>query len=98
MQGKKLGFPCFLSSRFIKKNNRKISNYYIMLKKTTFSEKSYLGLHEIFLIDKDPSYWSIALQMEHCFFFCNIIKSKMGILNLIQKIYFIQKTLTKNIF
>ena len=36
-------------------------------------------------------------QMEHCFF-CNNIKSKMEILNLIQKIYFNQKTLTKNIF
>ena len=34
--------------------------------------------------------------MEHCF--NNNIKSKMGILNLIRKIYFNQKTLTKNIF
>ena len=31
-------------------------------------------------------------------FFGNIIKSKMGISNLIRKIYFDQKTLTKNIF
>ena len=31
-------------------------------------------------------------------FFGNNIKSKMGILNLIRKIYFNQKTLTKNIF
>ena len=31
-------------------------------------------------------------------FFGNNIKSKMGILNLIRKIYFSQKTLTKNIF
>ena len=35
--------------------------------------------------------------MEHCFF-GNNIKSKTGILNLIRKIYFNQKTLTKNIF
>ena len=35
--------------------------------------------------------------MEHCFF-GNNIKSKIGILNLIRKIYFNQKTLTKNIF
>ena len=42
-------------------------------------------------------YWSIALQMEHCFF-GNNIKYKMGILNLIRKIYFNQKTLTKNNF
>ena len=35
--------------------------------------------------------------MEHCFF-GNNIKSKMGILNLIRKIYLNQKTLTKNIF
>ena len=35
--------------------------------------------------------------MEH-FFFCNNIKSKMGILNLIRKINFKQKTLAKNIF
>ena len=35
--------------------------------------------------------------MEHCFF-CNDIKSKMGILNLIRNIYFNQKTLTKIIF
>ena len=35
--------------------------------------------------------------MEHCFF-GNYIKSKMGILNLIRKIYFNRKTLTKNIF
>ena len=31
-------------------------------------------------------------------FFCNNIKSKMGILNLIRKMYFNPKTLTKNIF
>ena len=31
-------------------------------------------------------------------FFSNNIKSKMGILNLIRKIYFNEKTLTKNIF
>ena len=31
-------------------------------------------------------------------FFGNNIKPKMGILNLIRKIYFNQKTLTKNIF
>ena len=31
-------------------------------------------------------------------FIGNNIKSKMGILNLIRKIYFSQKTLTKNIF
>ena len=31
-------------------------------------------------------------------FFGNNIKSKMGILNLIRKIYFKQKTLSKNIF
>ena len=31
-------------------------------------------------------------------FFGNSIKSKMGTLNLIRKIYFNQKTLTKNIF
>ena len=42
------------------------------------------------------SYWSIALQ--GTLFFGNIIKSKMGILNLIRKIYFNQKTLTKNMF
>ena len=42
-------------------------------------------------------YWSIALQMEHCFFFGTNIKSKMGILNLIRKIYFNQKTLNKDI-
>ena len=35
--------------------------------------------------------------MEHCFFGDNI-KSKMGILNLIRKIYLNQKTLTKAIF
>ena len=35
--------------------------------------------------------------MEHCFF-RNNIKSKMEILNLIRKIYFHQKTLTKNMF
>ena len=35
--------------------------------------------------------------MEHCFF-GNSIKSKMGILNSIRKIYFNQKTLTKSIF
>ena len=35
--------------------------------------------------------------MEHCFF-GNNIKSKIGILNLIRKIYFNQKTVTKNIF
>ena len=42
------------------------------------------------------NYWSIALQMEHCF--GNNVKSKTEILNLIRKIYFKQKTLTKNIF
>ena len=42
-------------------------------------------------------YWSVALQIEHCFF-GNNIKSKMGILNLIRKTYFNQRTLAKNIF
>ena len=42
------------------------------------------------------NYWSIALQMEHCFF-GNNIKFKKGILNLIRKTYLNQKTLTKNI-
>ena len=37
---------------------------------------------------------SIALQMEHCFWH----DSKVGILNLIRKIYFNPKTLTINIF
>ena len=35
--------------------------------------------------------------MEHCFF-GNNIRSKIGIVNLIRKINFNQKTLTKNIF
>ena len=35
--------------------------------------------------------------MEHLFF-DNKVKSKIGILNLIRKIYFKQKTLTKNMF
>ena len=35
--------------------------------------------------------------MEHCFFDKNI-KSKMGILNLIRKVYSNLKTLTKDIF
>ena len=36
--------------------------------------------------------------MEHCFFAITLLLTKMGILNLIRKIYFNQKTLTKNIF
>ena len=42
-------------------------------------------------------YWRIALQMEHCLF-ANNIEFKMGILELIRKIYFNLKTLTKTIF
>ena len=42
------------------------------------------------LLDSSPSNGTL--------FFGNNIKSKMGILNLIWKIYFNQKTLTKNIF
>ena len=42
-------------------------------------------------------YWSIALQMEHCFF-GNNIESKIGILNLVRKIYVNPNTLTKSMF
>ena len=48
------------------------------------------------IVHRTLKYWSITLQMEHCF--GNNIKSQMGILSLIRKIYFNQKTLTKNIF
>ena len=41
-------------------------------------------------------YWPIVLQWNTVF--GNNIKSKMGILNLIRKTYFNQKTLIKNIF
>ena len=43
------------------------------------------------------AYWSIALRMEHCFF-SNNIKSKMGILNLIRKIYFNQKYFLRTVY
>ena len=44
----------------------------------------------MYLLEYSPSNGTV--------FFCNNIKSKMGISNLIRKIYFNQKTLTKNIF
>ena len=42
-------------------------------------------------------YWSIALQMDHCFLAITF-NLKWEFFNLIRKIYFNQKTLTKNIF
>ena len=47
-------------------------------------------MRKVHLLEYSPSNGTL--------FFGNNIKSKMGILNLIRKIYFNQKTLTKNIF
>ena len=55
-----------------------------------FEEWLHAHVKPLELLEHSPSNGTL--------FFGNNFKSKMGILNLIRKIYFNQKTLTKNIF
>ena len=81
-----ISFSIMLNKRSIWKKRKYLFSY---------AELFYMLNAEIFYFI--ICYWSIALQMEHCFLAITF-KSKIGILNLIRKIYFNQKTLTKNTF